>query len=823
MTSWMSHEDTGMFGDEEDYDDTMQDGDDIDATPTKPSAARKEEFVAEISGPATEPKELILRTEQLMEELAGLLGATSPNSDDEYSDSDVDMDGPQALPLEIKEEQIRKYSKQFLTALQQAALKTGGRRDPLAIAYHTCSLLLPLHHSTASTAEVLRKWLFHSSPYPSAANLKNFKTFHPNYVCSSDFWPIVTHLTLRGEIHEVIDIIHRGKWDLLCKDTPVSSAPSFQASASGKASKTRYTSTEVSAIKQAISQFLFVLQKTPGKGRNSYLPPHQLFYPPNITLDSPGTPAEWRIYRGSAIKACSELLGIPPMDQQRKKTDDEDETDDSYYAPAASGFGFGSSSNQPKDSGFTSRKLPAEFTRNLRVLYEILQGNRDTILSASETWQEAVVALTTWTREVDDLSDEDEQDENWAYDPDTPLTEGDLYIVRQRLQDRELERLQNTFEELMEAGDHPLDSTDYMQIGAASAISLDPEIIQEIAKHSLLAASAVVEIGGYAGWVLREKKEREGGRSNMLDEFEEDEMQLLGISASDIRGDPEGMRMAVENENVLRSYVAALMGTEWIDEETDVEGWEIAAGVMGRIENGRELAEQLLPQLPPSSPSRTSKLIIHCSTTPHLASTASKIAFTFANSLPHNAFGQRLHYLSLSCSDTDEEDETVSTARHQLHETIQHLIQKCLSLRSVFPSPDDADETLSNMLSSPAAVESDTLRIELAGYASLRRWFESKDVKALVSVIRAAGEQIDGGIWDREWGCNVEPRWIPGLGREFAEVLKNGKEDAVGEIECLEREMERGDGIGMVRVQNGWEKGLRLGVSKRLAKVWMMS
>ena len=73
---------------------------------------------------------------------------------------------------------------------------------------------------------------------------------------------------------------------------------------------------------------------------------------------------------------------------------------------------------------------------------------------------------------------------------------------------------------------------------------------------------------------------------------------------------------------------------------------------------------------------------------------------------------------------------------------------------------------LSSLLKTPTSITSPILRFELSGYATLRNFYESRDsgdhpraVKALVAVLKSAGEKLDGGVYDADWDSAVE-EWM---------------------------------------------------------------
>lgn len=276
--------------------------------------------------------------------------------------------------------------------------------------------------------------------------------------------------------------------------------------------------------------------------------------------------------------ACDELR-VPGADDSTI-----DDTDDSYYANyhprhTAGSFGLagartGKSQNVP---------LPPDIARGLRVLYELMRGERDAIVAAATRWEDAVCALLFWNvvPDTDDDGDEDEDEE----DDELPAT---VTVVDRMRRDKELLRLCKVTESVAE-GDMPLDPTSEAELAAGAAMVWDRSVVVDMLPgHSLLVASAVVEICGWGGRIERlrmaepegERKRRRGG---VLVGFDDDEMAVLGMEAG---GGEEGKL----TDGVLREYACGLCALEWVDEGAEFEGWEAGVGVLERVRSGRELA-----------------------------------------------------------------------------------------------------------------------------------------------------------------------------------------------------------------------------------------
>jgi hypothetical protein len=568
LTLQDEEDDTGMYGDEEDFaeDDTMQDG----------SPDRTDGFVRfreEIGPPAKEPGALIIRTEQLMDELSDFISPRSHDDDEFDYDEDMDMDRRAPPSLEQQQEHLTKVSRAFLQSLQEnlpRPRKTKADND-MHNAYYIASLILPLHHSTASVTEVLRKWLFAHHPNPSQSQLTALRGAHPNSAFAENFWDIVTRLILRGELQEAMEVLRSANWDLRCQDAPLASKPAFGAQ---KVVKDRYTRSEIGSIKEAVSALIGLLTRCPGRGRSSYQPP-QNFYPAvNPTVDSPGSPKDWRIWRLEVETALEEVKGL---NEESELTNN----DNNYYA------GFQS---RNKNSDFRHKaKIPKEVRKPLMRIYEIMRGNRDdqesdtkdTILSESDIWQEAVVGLMMWTRDASSPAALEEDAFEDSFNTDN-MALGEYFAVLSHRKRMQLAQLASVLDIIAE--DQPPNPTESLEITIGGTMAGDPVFIVELARYSLLVGAAVVEIGGWGGWVKREvapKGPIDGGDMGFLDE---DDFALLGAGADDFD------IQAKAAEDILRRYASSLFGTPWVDEDAEVEGWEIGVGVLNRTKNGKQLA-----------------------------------------------------------------------------------------------------------------------------------------------------------------------------------------------------------------------------------------
>lgn len=777
-------DETGIFDDEDDEveQETETEGEgsfDLLQSRNNGDSPRRILGVGDVIKPGivSELGPLIINTEDVMQRL--FLEMEPPGSalsqptgyDSEEEDMDMELDRPSPPSPEEKQQLLTTYSKEWLEIFAQQ-LPKNDTKSRLYKAYYLVSLLLPLHHSRANVPETLRKWLYTHKQNPSRQQLHSLKSFHPNCVFSPNYWDFIHRLILRGEVQEVHDIMRTTDWDQLCVDAPVTKAPKFNTSSgqSVPAIEKRYTRGEIDTIKAATATCMKLLKACPGLARSSYAPSETGFFPK--TAKHHGTSAAWRIWQGSVFSACEELRG--------RNTDAEDsvfdDTDDSYYnnyhpRNGLGSFGLSIASGKPKEKA----PLPQDVARGFRQIYEVMRGDRDAVISSTDKWEEAVVGLMFWNPagsankgDYDDSVDEEDSD-----------TEGgDLQHVDRNRRERELVRLSKTIESLME--DMPIDPTSDLDITVGGIMTGDPTAVTDfLPTFSLLAASAAVEICGWAGSILRNpinegalEKRRGGG---MMDAFNEDDDAVFGLMSRVVS---EGDKA----DGVLKEYAAGLFGIEWLDENAKFEGWEAGVGILERVKGGKELAGKLLTQLELNSKDRVQKLLQHCNEK-NLTDEASDIAASFAGRLVTSAtsYGDSLYFYSLS-----------SYHRPSIHNLLTKLLSSSLLTSSTFPPDPTLDDTFKKLLSSPKSTSSQILRFELSGYATLRNFYALRDAgkfapaaSALVATIKSAGEKLDGGVLDPEWECAVEEWTLGALLGELIPFLGSPKR-CITVRECMD-------------------------------------
>ncbi|PWW75563.1 hypothetical protein C7212DRAFT_21176, partial [Tuber magnatum] len=294
--------------------------------------------------------------------------------------------------------------------------------------------------------------------------------------------------------------------------------------------------------------------------------------------------------------------------------------------------------------------------------------------------------------------------------------------LNRRRREKDLIRLSKVTERLVES-EMPLDPTNELELAAGACLVWDPNVVvQVMPKFSLLVASALVEICGVAGSIQRGKIGSEATTRRMMGGFDEEELAVFGMN----RGPGTEAEKA---DGVVKAYATGLFGVEWVDEKAQVEGWEVAVGVLYRVRGGRETSGKLLTQLELTSKERVEKLLTYCGEN-NLEDEASEIAASFAERLSGTtSYGDSLHFFALA------------NDRFSLHNILTKLTTSSLLHSTPSPAPSSLDPVLSDLLKTPTSIPSPILRFELSGYATLRNFYESRDsgdhrraVNALVAV-----------------------------------------------------------------------------------------
>lgn len=791
----------------EDEDETMEDDDVQDTSGQQRQNSSHRSFkkppVSKALFLQNNPSLLIKRSNNVLRSLGNLLAPAEEREDTLPEASPIHC--PPAMTAGKKVGYLAKYISIFLSDLQSVASSENDRC--IFNAYYLASLLLNIQHpsaqavgkpnSTPSPIEVFKAFLNTHHPNPSTTELQILHTYHPTPCASPDYWPVLAHLTVRGELTEVESLLGRGGWAHIVERKPET----------GEGHK--YTSDQVELIDHVLRASVKIVTAAPQlfvKGRAEY----ERF-------------AEWRIYRGRVHAAIEELKSFS---QSPSDVDVEENAEWKYETVVTTKNGFTTQVRQhvkvvkPKPMRLRGdekkgTKCPKDVEQGLMSIYQILAGKIDTILMVSDRWQEAVLGASIWRRYFDE--DDLEEDLDMT---DSPNGSGFLNrnlratstlranVSRSGLNQRcgarrskrtynEIETLKSSFQRVT-TKDFPIDSTNLVEKGTANILKgdwkalLDLITSKEDGMAAFTVAEFILEVAKLADWSTMDCEDLVADKDiyvSLLNGFRnEDFNNMLGSMGATSDNDAIRARKIKKwEETVVEGYVRCLVRAGTLEEprddemETDfddtpkeaVEGWEIGVEILQRwatltmgeeLEWSRKLAGEILSSLPLTSTSQVEKILNHCKSY-SLPETYTSIAAAYASHLyAASQLGSSLLYYSRAGN------------KAKIHFILTRLCSQSLLLSSAYPPEDKLDPTFRELLECPTADEDDILRFELSGYAALRMFYNARDrgendvaARALIALIRSAGEMVDGGRGiDEEWESPVE-WWMSGV--FFGEVL----------------------------------------------------
>ncbi|KAH0543031.1 hypothetical protein FGG08_002639 [Glutinoglossum americanum] len=600
--------------------------------------------------------------------------------------------------------------------------------------------------------KLLLDWLntFHN-PYPTA--LIDLQAHHPNSTAHPDFWNTIYSACLRGKIDEVIHIL---------KEADFSYAKS--AKDDGEL-EYGYRGVALKNIQVAIGWTIQVLQECPSVRSGDW----------EVRGGS------WVIFRLRVAQAIEDLSTFAEGGGQ-----DDTSMADSFNSFSAENFGVRSLESNGKSSlSHTARrvksKVPWTIYQSLKAMYGILIGSTTEILSFSQDWAEATIALTAWWDGEEDefilrnSASGNRRSPGFSQPLDGPSASENCTIYHQKLA--------SAFNRVTDIADEDafqINTLNPIEVGLASIFDGDVEgVIGLLRGWSLTITSAVVEIAGLGGWLGFP------GDGDLMMGFDKSDLTVLNFGQSG---------KSVSKDGILVEYAEGLFRRNKLEGgrsrgsadagepkkgRASREGWEIGVQVLGRLEDSALASKKLgdlLEILPLTSSERVDKLLDLCNKL-NLASQAWKISEKHADSLAegsHN-YGEALIYYA--------------RAHHKkkMRSILDLLISYCLVHSIAYPPEAELDEKLKTLLASPAETlkglaESDPvaaqlLAIHLSGYATLRKFYNLRDeeanlkpgekpklremacmkeaVAALLAVVSSSTDNIHGGLYDEDRGAVV--------------------------------------------------------------------
>ncbi|KAI9762074.1 MAG: hypothetical protein M1840_001483 [Geoglossum simile] len=597
--------------------------------------------------------------------------------------------------------------------------------------------------------KLLLDWLntFHD-PYPTA--LIDLQAHHPNSTGHPDFWDTIYSACLRGKIDEVIRILEEADF-------------SYAKTAKDDGElEYGYRGMALKNIQTAVGWAIQVLQECPAIQVGDW--------------DIRGSP--WTIFRLRIAQAMEDLSSFAEDEGQ------DTSMADTFNSFSAENFGIRSLVGDGKSSlSQTARrvrsKVPWTIYQGLKYMYGIVIGGTTEILSFSQDWVEATIALTAWWNGEEDENDlrnsigGNTRNSTNNRSPPWPQDDRTAYL-------RKLASVFGRVTNITDEDAFKVNTVDPVEVGLASVFEGDIEgVVGLLRCWSLVVTSAFVEIASLGGWLGLS----DGG--DLMMGFDKSDLLVLSygqskktMSRDDILVEfAEGLFRRDRLEGRQSSGSASALGSR--GEKAFREGWEIGVQVLGRVGDSglanKKLGD-LLAILPLTSSERVNKLLDLCNKL-NMARQAWSISEKHADSLAENSdsYGEALIYYARAHH------------KRKMKNVLDLLISYCLVHSMAYPPEAELDGKLNDLLSSPketlkGLAESDPvaaqlLATHLSGYATLRKFYNLRDegvnllpgekpklreiartketAAALLAVIASSTDNIHGGLYDENRGAVV--------------------------------------------------------------------
>lgn len=547
-----------------------------------------------------DPDDLIMETEDLVSQLYDL------NSTD---------DGPERaleIALPVISERLHVLWNEYGDTTSARAPKQGDhivgigpdRNSPLfQSAIFLATLLLQLHHprpakgkqafaisrtiqpspfssslqsahppqNSMAIPNILIDWLYeYHSPFRIAT--LNTMTHEPNPTADFNFWDILFCSTLRGQIQDVVKLLKDSDFTHACT-----------ARQDGQ-DQDGYRGIQLGNIERVINRAIQLLEICPALQDGDW----------NVSG------LQWQVFRKRVDQALDDLATLA-------------EGRDRDFDPAESTFeatNFGINRRVPVLSQSTRRaesRVPWTIFQNLKALYGILLGGTTEIVSLSQDWIEATIALTIWWDGNDD---------------DDDFEVGSLAMTRRSLRRSQsrsgrlvdlnsnaayLRRLAFAFARVTDTSEDEMfqiSPVNPVEVGLASIFEGNTEdVIGLLQGWSLPIASTIVEIASLGGWY-----ESPAGGAR-LDGFDESDLLVLSYGQQE---------QAYTRDGILVDYAEALCGKDVLQHtctKKTKEGWELAIGIVSRLGDSKIVQRKvggLLRRISLDSDKRVDKILDVC-------------------------------------------------------------------------------------------------------------------------------------------------------------------------------------------------------------------
>ncbi|KAK5695800.1 hypothetical protein LTR97_008220 [Elasticomyces elasticus] len=663
--------------------------------------------------------------------------------------------------------------------------------DGVSKAVYLASLLLTLHHphlqqpskqqprgkkETTTLPRALLNWLDeHHTPFPD--EYPSISTASPSPAAHDRFWDTIYASLVRGRFSQAIQLLRHAGWE-------------NAYTAEEDSQEEGYTEKQLDNIEEVAERAARLLESCPvikgGEGDGDW--------------DIKG-PA-WTVFRLRVRQAVRELEEFAGSAEE----DDDEE-----------GVGSGKRRNVFSLSAATKKaesRVPWSIYTNLKLCYDILLGQPEEIMDASQDWLEASIYITVWW---------DGEDTSPSLSSRSTLGEsrgqGRKSITASQAREVDLSPLAAYRRRLADAFTFVTDTEEALflpetvegvQVGLGCVLTGEVgSVVQLLRGWSLPVAVAVVEVAGKGGWLPG------GSRGGLGRGFSSQDLMVLSHGP----GGMEGMGSAGLRDEILAEYAGLLAGKDVlrvgqvggvgrvgeVGGGTEREGWELAVAVLGRMDDqaeGERRVGELLGGIEVRGEGRVDRILEACGGL-GLEGRGRGVAERFADSL-------------LASPDTAEVMRNVGTALmylsrarcgEKISETLGLLVSLCLIHSAAYPAREEMDERLAGLVGKERSTlvelarkdgeAAELLASRLSGYATLRRFYELRDqdvlpdlgnaqklrplerareaAGALMAVLGSASDCIRGGLYDPEAEGVVPVDCVLALLGEALVLLGQGK------------------------------------------------
>lgn len=419
--------------------------------------------------------------------------------------------------------------------------------------------------------KVLLDWInLHRAP---SDKLDTVRMASPNPTASPQFWDTIQALTLRGNFSEIIQLFKSADFKY-----------ARSALEDGQAQQ-GYHGAQLQNIQKSVNKAVQVLTSSPQIQND----------------DWDVKDLDWAMFRKKVATTVSELEEFAEGQDREPEIEEDLFHATNFNIPAQSKPTSFSQSSRMAES-----RVPWTIYQNLKNMYYIILGENSAILTHSQDWIEATIALTVWW-DGDD-NDEITKDNLNARRSLTKRSQSQSQSPRSvdaNPEEAYLRRLDYTFAcvtDIGDIGDFDVNPLNNFEVGIASLFENNVEGVVGILKTwSLAIASAVVEVASLGGWL-----ETSAG-ARPLPGLNENDLMVLSYGQEEKR---------VHKDEIMINYASGLCERGILKNSSGMrEGWEIGLEILSRLDDRDTMQRRvnmLLDSIYLDTSGRMDKVVLLC-------------------------------------------------------------------------------------------------------------------------------------------------------------------------------------------------------------------